>query len=523
MGFLKIFSDFFESLFSHSSSGDSKIKSELKKIENDLKNLQMPIYKNGLLLDGIAEGFYLLYKNTTPIEEILASTICQEDSHRATSFCNRLIMTGFAADSRKILEELTYENRKIEIQNAKDGAHIYEEQEKKLEQIIKIVRQPEFTQINVVIAKLNQLFDICRFNYFSALKMFVPDFSPEMNIENVVIKSVPISHMETMLMDMYYVFNNFQITNTMAKAIIALESLKVGYADVDQDAIFTCLKKISYALRHIFSSSILTKLLCLSKKEINLSLQSAEYTTNAIPTYIEHLKKQFEVDTQSIKTEIQNEQVAADINRLFTKDEMETLNGYNAEMNNYLQENGINTFLWVTPMQVLKTFLCNYLNEKIKVLLNDIVVEGYFNSPAYKTDFSSTVFSAIEASERLEEFESSFNRGGPYDIAVIRSYVKDSHKDQDFLKKTTQLVTEINLHAKKIIQNETTLLFNLSKILGEMLEDSKISSPMNISNIKMLLFSTRNKESTDLLEHKYSNWQIFLDIMKNYAIIGDIG
>ena len=55
------------------------------------------------------------------------------------------------------------------------------------------------------------------------------------------------------------------------------------------------------------------------------------------------------------------------------------------------------------------------------------------------------------------------------------------------------------------------------------MEDSKISSPMNISNIKMLLFSTRNKESTDLLEHKYPNWQIFLDIMRNYAIIGDIG
>lgn len=523
MGFFKIFSDFFESLFSHPSSSDSKNRSELKKIENDLKSLSLPIYKNGFLLDGIAEGFYLLYKNTPPIEEILASTICQEDSHRAISYCNRLIMTGFAADSRKILEELSYEKRKTAIKEAKEDSHIYEEQEKKLEQILKIVRQPEFTQINVVIAKLMQLYDICRFNYFSALKMFIPDFSSEMNIENVVIKSVPINNMETMFMDMYYVFNNFQITNTMAKAIIALDSLRVGYAAVDQDAIFNHLKKISYALRHIFSTSTLSKLICLSKKEINVSLQSAEYTTNAIPTYVEHLKKQFEVDTQQIKTEIQNEQVSSDINRIFSNEEMEILNGYNTEMNNYLQENGINTFLWVTPMQVLKSFLNTYLNEKIKILLNDIVVEGYFNNPAYKTEFSNTVFSALEASERLEEFESAFSRGEPYDIAVIRSYVKDSHKDQDFFKKVTQLITEINLHAKKIIQNETTLLFNLSKIINEMMEDSKISSPMNISNIKMLLFSTRNKESTDLLEHKYPNWQIFLDIMRNYAIIGDIG
>ena len=37
--------------------------------------------------------------------------------------------------------------------------------------------QPEFYQINSVLGRLEQLYDICRFNYFSTLRTFNPDFS----------------------------------------------------------------------------------------------------------------------------------------------------------------------------------------------------------------------------------------------------------------------------------------------------------------------------------------------------------
>ena len=78
MGFFKIITNFFESLFS-SSSTDSKTKSELKKIEAELKLHSPAIYKNGFVLEGIAEAFYILFTESKYIETILAETVCSED------------------------------------------------------------------------------------------------------------------------------------------------------------------------------------------------------------------------------------------------------------------------------------------------------------------------------------------------------------------------------------------------------------------------------------------------------------
>ena len=67
--------------------------------------------------------------------------------------------------------------------------------------------------------------------------------------------------------------------------------------------------------------------------------------------------------------------------------------------------------------------------------------------------------------------------------------------------------------AKELIQNEVTQFESLTKQIGEMLDDAKKSTPLNISNIRILLLSTRNRENADFLENKYSDWHIFLEII----------
>ena len=45
-----------------------------------------------------------------------------------------------------------------------------------------------------------------------------------------------------------------------------------------------------------------------------------------------------------------------------------------------------------------------------------------------------------------------------------------------------------------------------------------------ISNLKVLMMSSRNRDNTNFLEANYEKWNIFFEIMKNYVIIntGDI-
>ena len=61
---------------------------------------------------------------------------------------------------------------------------------------IEALRQPEFIQINTVIGKLEQLYDICRFNYFSTLRTFNPDFSSDRDFSDYVINPLPLNTFE---------------------------------------------------------------------------------------------------------------------------------------------------------------------------------------------------------------------------------------------------------------------------------------------------------------------------------------
>ena len=55
--------------------------------------------------------------------------------------------------------------------------------------------------------------------------------------------------------------------------------------------------------------------------------------------------------------------------------------------------------------------------------------------------------------------------------------------------------------------------------IGELLTDAKKPTSEIISNLKVLMMSSRNRDNTDMLEQQYPNWEIFFEIMKNYAII----
>ena len=172
-------------------------------------------------------------------------------------------------------------------------------------------------------------------------------------------------------------------------------------------------------------------------------------------------------------------------------------------------------------MQILKTFLILYVDSHIQSLMNDVVIEGFFYNPAYKTEFSSAVFAVLEAHEKIKNFETSFDRNNVNDIAVIRGYVADAHGNPDFANKLAQSITRINTQAKKILQEELAHLLTLHRFLSDMLEDARLINPVHITNIKVLLASSRNKENAIQLENQISDWQIFFGIMKNYVSLGE--
>ena len=109
------------------------------------------------------------------------------------------------------------------------------------------------------------------------------------------------------------------------------------------------------------------------------------------------IQSSFNSEEQRIKTEIQNDMITNEMTKLFRGLSLENVIGYDDSMDELLQQNTDLSLKWVLPVRILKTFLKVYVSSGVKSLLNDLVIEGFFSNPLYKTNFSSTVFAVINA------------------------------------------------------------------------------------------------------------------------------
>ncbi len=524
MSFFESIRDFFEVLF-NSSSPEVQIKQQLKKISSELKSVNPVIYKNDLILPNFAEVIRLLYVYTKPLENLLYQTICSNDITRNTRFEDQLIITGFSPEEQKILEELSYENRKQEIKSANlKQSVIFEKQRAKFEKLKHRLNDEEFLKIDTVLADLKNLADFCRFNFFVFVQNFDHSFDPLKKSYKPNFTAQPLQAIEKTLSDFYYVLANLKINTSMLNALDALSQLRNGgiVNEDEQEDVLSNLKKINSIITTITTPEIIKKMICLSKGDPGYAPGFASYKRTARDSFVLHFQEKFSADERRIKTEIQDETIHKEIIAIFEDKQLIALEGYNLALNDLLQKNTSVSLLWITPLKIIKTFIAVYYSEKIKDLLGDINIEGFFNNPVYKNNFSSNVYACNECMDRISKFEKLFERNQKYDTAVLTGFIRDSHKDSSFMKKLLSTVNDINGAAKSLIQNIVSAFFSMYTELQDIISDSKKPNSDIITNLKVLTMSSRNHENFDLLEKQYPSWTTFFKIMKNYIIIGDV-
>lgn len=521
MSFFSIIIDFFNSIF-RSSSPEVQRKQALKKIETEIKSVQPPIYKTGFLLPAIGEVFFILFKNTKIINEILTSTLFSEDLQRNDKYSDFLVSTGFSTELRGILNSLSLEERLKDALEDSSGKNNWEvEQRKKLDKLQKSLRDANFQQIERVINGLEQLYDICRFNYLSAIHQFNRGFVPDSSDDMPNFETIPEASLEDVFMDLYYLTANFEITTSVARAIIALKEHKTNAILLEEETnqIMTALKKISSSLKKVLSPEIMKKLLILIKKDPNLTIPTGTYNHKPVQKYAERLKETFTVDEQRIRTKKQDNEIAREVQSLFGSRPLIEVLGYNNELNRMLQADNIQPLLLVSPVQILKTFLTYYYTDSIVSFFNGIVIEGFFTNESYKSAFSSTVFAATEAKIKIHDFEGCFAKDGELDLALIKSYIKERRQNPDLLKKIVQMVETANRKAKELLEEVVPAIAELTQIIDALFIDVKKAKPEFISNLKILFISSRNRDNVDSLEKDFFEWKNLLEIMRNYVII----
>ena len=522
MSFFSQIKELFESLF-RGSGPEAKQKQELKKIEIELRNFQPAIYKSGMALPNFAEVFRILSIHTKPLKKLFSETIDNPDIKFKEKYYDILIQTGFSDKSKEILEKLKYENRKNEFYEDSNVKRVHESQRKNFDILLRELASGSFSSIERTLQNLEILVDFCNFSFDSIIKEFDADYT-ETNYKKENFNAIPLVSLELYLQDLYFFLANFKIDAALGRAVLALGIAKSSdsISEKEQNALLSHIRKISTVLTRILNPSNIKKILRLSKNDPLFEPKVSENSTNIIMAYADRIRNDFENDTQRIDVEVQDENIKKEISAIFENEELVEVAGYNQYNSNVFFRSGSGSFLWITPLEILKNFVSKFFTNKVDQLLNDIVVEGFFNNPQYKSDFSSIVFACCETANVIKEFEESFERNGKNNISLMTGYLHDSHSDPTFMRTLVQMITSVNLEAKNLVQKETTKFVQLKKRLEELIPDAKRTAPEHIENLRVLFTSTRNRDNSEFLETTFSKWNNFLDIMKNYVIIGDV-
>ena len=255
MAFFQSLVEFIETVFL-SSNPDVKMKLDIRKLENDLKMIKPEIYKNGQLTANFGNAFFVLYKETSFILDILQNTINSENVQTAHHYMDLLISTGFTGEYKQRVEKLSYENLRDNIINATNQAKAYDEQNKNLESILKFLQTPEFRKIEVVLGQIDRLYDICRFNYMNAIHLFDKDFDGLM--PQPTYSNVNLEKMEEILMDLYFLLGNYELTSTQDRVITVLAEQKNNGSINGEyhEQIMASLKKISSVIKRNFNKEM---------------------------------------------------------------------------------------------------------------------------------------------------------------------------------------------------------------------------------------------------------------------------
>lgn len=522
MNFLQALIEFFENIFKRNSPA-VKRRLVLKKIENDLRSFEPTIYEDGMLTANFAEALRLVFMNIKRITDVLNATISDKDARKAKRFEGQLVITGLSFKAQEVLSGIRYEARKAEFQSgsAFTTSQLFDNQRRALERITILLRGDEFRQIDKEILIVRQLSDIGNFAYLPVIKLFDPNYSDSIPAYEALYKNVPIEKLFSYIKDLYFILCNFEITNSTVSIIYSLAKL-AGF-DTEQEfteaKIKRQLKSVRYILKNVIGAEKLKTILCYAHANAAFKPDNTVYEGSPSSDFSKQLISKFNSDEVRIKTELRDENVRREVASLFEGEELLTLDGYNDEMNGSLLESMSIPFSLIMPLRILKTFVTIYLGEGVKTLLNNIVVEGFFNKPEYKTQFSEAVYAALDSASLIRKFEDKFMAQRPYSVANIEGYINDMQKDPSFSKNLEELVGAINSEAQSIVTGTIASLTKLSKHLATILAEMKMPSSRTIANLKVLMFSSRNKENTTVLELQFKKWEKFFAIMKNYSLL----
>jgi hypothetical protein len=512
--------DFIRTFFS-TDLKNAERKKDLREINSSLRLLDPPYFKASTdqLLPGFASYILLLWRLSEQLADILKRTVNNQDNRLAERYRDFLLQTRLPENESWKIAAFSYEQIKARITRAAS----LKEELKKLDEEFKVSMArfsgEEFIHINEEIAQLERLHNLGTFDYSKIISLFDPKFNRKDPSKMISASPVIGEEAITELLDLFFILAGIDLTKGVERNFTnLLKRLERERAPKSIAATRQLLVRLDKLFKQSISPQILLNLIRAINKNPYLNPTSEKVIKPHLQSYMERLANRYKMAKERILREERDKTVAHELKELFHDADLLELEGYSSHLAQILVDNDFLSFSHIKPICILKSFLHAKFQNNLREALKKLVVEGYFEDKHFETTFSSTFHGSDALIDKISQFEVDLNGSGHITVANINKYLDNHNKGKPVSAALNKLVETIDFRTESLIGQGANLLFNLGNHLYRILVDAKQSSPIEVTNIKVIR-GINNREFLKDLADGYDDIKRFINIISHFTVI----
>jgi hypothetical protein len=477
------------------------------------------------VLTGFAQSLFTYTSLLRPIRDIILRTIGTQDVRLSQKFFDILVDDRLSPETREKKALFTYDGMKARLDASFNLSEDSSRLNRDFQSFMKTLDSPALVRADRELRDIEGLVDICRHDYDRLLGLFDPGIDSENQNYRPEFSPVPAEMALPELLDLFYITANFSISPQMEEDVaILLERISPPGVDpaAQRRKLQKCVNAVNKILDLQLNAENLTALIQALKDDPSFQPEAAHSRASFLDAYKARLSNQFKTDHERILREKHENALGEEIIALFGDMPIIEVGGYNDENSELLARESPNSFTYVKPLRLFKTFAYSIFDTAIKDQIKRLLVEGYFDNKAFQNNLANVFYQCERAPERVMAFEQQISGSGRVSLVTLRRYIEEAKHGRDVTGYIDKMADAINLAAREIIEDGTNLFGMLSDSLADLLNDIKKPQPELVTNIRTL-GGNRNRELMQDLADACRKIHDFAQIMRNFTLVKNTG
>jgi hypothetical protein len=519
-GFLEYLQDIIFALFNRNPE-ETERRRRLRSLYEQLVKVRPPYYRrsSGQILPGFAVSVMQLAQVLHPLREVFEKTIDNPDPKLAQRFNDYLITSRLPEKLQNLHSSFSYSAMKKRVFDSADPEEELEKINEEIGQLLRGLNTAEFHGFDNSYTVMKRLINLCQHNFMPMLRLFDPALKSLDSADPAIFQPVSGEEMLQELLDFYFVLAGFDYSESVERNIgLLLERLSRERAEEARARLNKVLLRLQKLLSENLSSQTILIMLRLIQKDPHFVPQSIQEESSFLEAYKNRLQINCQRSRERIHQQLRELAVAEDLKRLFPGGQPEQVEGYREDVDQALQERDFDSFLQIRPLRILKNYIRVHFHKELKEPLKRLIVEGKFENRIFQNMFTNTYFQCEAMESKILQFEEELQGSGTQSIKKLPKYIELLDQGKPVYNMVATVLDTIEKESKNLVEEGANCFYNLCVILLEILNDAKLKTPVQVSNIKSLSGS-KSQEYLARLSYGYNNLYLFTKIMKNFTTI----